>query len=746
MPNNPSQSMVIRVAIPIHLHRLFDYLPPVDYPLDAIKPGLRVKVPFGNSHKVGFIIALLADSHMDFHKLKPIEAILDTQPLLADVDLELIAWVSRYYHYPLGIVYSNALPALLRQGRAAELPVEEYYALTDLGQTMDSSQLKRAPKQKALLVHFQQQAMPLPASALSAFDSKWRNSLKPLLEKMLLQSSQPTSVSQVSNTQPVLLRSEAFASNPAQQAAIDAVCQQLGQFKVFLLHGVTGSGKTEVYMQLIAKVLEQGQQVLVLVPEITLTPQLQQRFQQRFAASIAISHSRLSDNQRTAAWLAMQQGTCNIMLGTRSALFTPLPRPGLIILDEEHDASFKQQEGGCRFSARDVAVVRAKMLGVPVVLGSATPALESLHNANHNRYQLLRLPQRAGNALRPSFQLLDIRNQKMQDGLSAPLITQIHETLARDEQVLLFINRRGFAPTLICHSCGWVMRCKHCDANMVLHAKDNRLRCHHCGYGHARMLNCLACQSPQLTPLGLGTERVEQTLVRLFTNKKVVRLDRDSTKRKGSLEQSLEAINAGEADIILGTQMLAKGHHFSKVTLVAMLDVDGGLFSVDFHSAERLAQLIVQVAGRAGREQKPGRVVLQTRQPSHPLLLTLVQRGYTAFAQTALQERQDAFLPPFSYHALFRVQASQEQWASKFAELVVVLTNRFNSPGEVMVLGPVPAPMARKAGYYRYQVLLQSVARVSLHKLLDNMLPELYNQPRVMGVSWSLDIDPIDLY
>ena len=532
--------------------------------------------------------------------------------------------------------------------------------------------------------------------------------------------------------------------NDAQQQAIDAISATLGEFNVFVLDGVTGSGKTEVYMQLIQTVLNRGQQILVLVPEITLTPQLQQRFEQRFSTHIAISHSKITDLQRKNAWLLMQSGVCSLLLGTRSALFTPLPNIGLIILDEEHDSSFKQQEG-FRFSARDVAVMRGKLASVPVVLGSATPSLESLYNVKLQRYQHLQLPERAGNALPPLVQILDIRQQKLQEGLSAKLVEEIAVTLAKNEQVLLFLNRRGFAPTLICDGCGWVARCVHCDANLVIHRHKNLLRCHHCGTEHQLVSICPACQSNDLTSLGLGTERLESVLTHLFPDKVVLRLDRDSTQKKGALDDFLAQIHAGDAHIILGTQLLAKGHHFPSVTLVAILDVDSGLFSTDFHSGEKLAQLIVQVSGRAGREQKQGKVLLQTRQPDHSLLVELLRDGYTKFAVLALAEREMAGLPPFSYQALLRAHAENEDMPIMFLQTVVELAQSLNVQN-VQILGAIPAPMARRAGQYRFQLLFQHTNRTALHTLLKQLVPQISTLKLAAKVRWSIDVDPVDLY
>jgi primosomal protein N' (replication factor Y) len=497
-------------------------------------------------------------------------------------------------------------------------------------------------------------------------------------------------------------------------------------------------------MQVIQRVLDLGLQVIVLLPEITLTPQLQQRFKQRFSVALSLSHSKLTESQRHSAWLEMQQGRSSILLGTRSALFTPLKNPGLIILDEEHDSSFKQQEG-FRFSARDLAIMRGKLLNIPVILGTATPSLESLYNAEKKRYQLLQLSERAGNAIKPTFLLFDIRNKKLQDGLSEPLITQIKKTLAKKEQVLLFLNRRGFAPVLICHSCAWVARCHRCDTSLVIHYDEKILRCHHCGYQQHLLNQCPSCKTGELKPLGLGTERVEKRLFELFPKHKIVRLDRDSTQRKGSLEDHLVKINQGKVDIILGTQMLAKGHHFPNVTLVAILDVDSGLFSIDFHATEKLAQLIIQVAGRAGRAEKPGKVILQTRQPDHPLLTVLLKEGYNKFAKTALAERQLASLPPFSFQALLRVYATNPADPQKFLKTVCDIVQTINNLG-TLVLGPVSAPMAKRAGNYHFQLLLQNAKRKDLQSLLDQLIPLLYSVKEAKKVRWSIDVDPVDLY
>lgn len=725
---------VLHVAVAVPLDRLFDYSLPADWQHRA-KPGVRVLVPFAGRDKIGVVLRVSGHSEFDPKRLKSVSQILDDEPLLSTRDLRLVDWASRYYHHPIGEVAAAAFPVALRQGKPARLQRETGFQLTEPGQRAVPEQLRRSPKQQALLNLFRDAASAIPHGALSEFKA----ALKALLAKGLVEECdlQPTPPHPISRPSPL-------TANREQQAAIDAVISDLGKFTVTLLQGVTGSGKTEVYMRIIAEVLAQGRQVLVLLPEITLTPQLEQRFRQRFYVSIVCSHSKLNDTQRLNAWLAMQRGCASIMLGTRSALFTPMTRPGLIILDEEHDSSFKQQEG-FRFSARDVAIARAKMLNIPVVLGSATPSLESLFNVERQRYRQLKLTQRAGHAVEPVFQLLDIRNKPLQAGLSEALITSIRATLSQNQQVLLFLNRRGFAPVQICHGCGWVARCHRCDANLVIHAAERRLRCHHCGNEQPLPTHCPSCVDGELQPLGLGTERIEQTLSLLFPDNSVIRLDRDTTQRKGSLENYLERIHQGHADIILGTQMLAKGHHFPEVTLVALLDIDSGLFSIDFRAGEKLAQMIAQVAGRAGRADKPGRVILQTRQPQHPLLTTLLDQGYPAFAALTLQERREAGLPPYSHQALLRVHAANAQAPQVFLQAALRLIKKHNT-GKTLVLGPVSAPMARRAGLFRFQLLLQSPQRRDLHRLLDDVLPEIQQLKDAQKVRWSLDVDPVDLY
>ena len=527
--------------------------------------------------------------------------------------------------------------------------------------------------------------------------------------------------------------------NSEQRAASSAIAIQQGH-AVILIEGVTGSGKTEVYLDAIHRALAVGLQVLVIVPEIGLTPQLVQRFQQRLAGNMAVLHSGLSDSQRLNAWLAAANGEADVIIGTRSAIFVPLARPGLIVVDEEHDPSLKQQEG-FRYPARDLAVYRGHQLDLPVVLGSATPSLESLANAESGRYQTVRLTQRAGGAAPPRLRLMDMRGQPTIEGLSEPLIRTVREHLEADGQVLLFLNRRGYAPTLICHECGWIAECDRCDARYTYHRGRSRLHCHHCDRETGVPRACPECGSVDLRPLGLGTERVESTLQTLLPDTPLIRIDRDSTRRRGEFERQMASALSGESRLLLGTQMLAKGHHLPAVTLVAVIDADQGLFGADFRAPERLAQLVIQVAGRAGRAERPGEVVIQTHQPEHPLLQTLIHGGYPAFAEVALAERQAAGLPPARSMALLRAEAPGKAAPQAFLQAALAVMPAQTS---VEALGPYPAPMERRAGRYRAQLMLQADHRPALQRLLSCWLPAIGALPEARRARWSVDVDPAE--
>jgi primosomal protein N' (replication factor Y) len=530
--------------------------------------------------------------------------------------------------------------------------------------------------------------------------------------------------------------------NRAQRQALEAVNAAKG-FQAFLLDGVTGSGKTEVYLCIIEQVIAAGRQALVLVPEIGLTPQLVERFTERFNSTVAVLHSGLTDQERLKAWLMARSGEAAVVLGTRSAVFTPMSRLGVIVVDEEHDLSYKQQEG-FRYHARDVAVLRAQRLGIPIMLGSATPALESLYNAEQGRYRRLVLPERTAVAQHNEVTVVDRRRAPADGILSQPLLSLMREHLERGEQVLLFLNRRGYAPTLICDHCGWAAHCARCEVRMVLHQQRRLLRCHHCGAERAAEQQCPDCAGTALRPLGHGTERAEEILARHFPGAGLIRIDRDSTRRKGSLQDMLDGVHSGRSQILIGTQMLAKGHHFPNVTLAGVLDADQGLYGVDFHAGERMAQTIVQVAGRSGRSDKPGAVVIQTHHPDHPLLQTLLTRGYHAFATAALDERRLAGLPPYSVMALLRAEAVSRSAPETFLNQARAEAETLLTKG-VQLFGPLPAPMEKRAGRYRAQLLLQSPRRAELQRLLQTWIPLLEKLKLARKVRWSVDVDPMEM-
>jgi len=735
--------LILRIAVPSPLYRTFDYLPPPDCDLAALQPGVRARVPFGRRQVVGFLVELDTDTLLDRASLRPAQAILDVEPVLPADVLVLIQWAQRYYHHPPGEVFATALPVLLRQGEPATHPdPTPVWRITTAGHTVltDATRLRRAPAQWRMLDYLARCPDGAEPETLRPVVSNSAAILRALQDKGWIErcatseSSMPSPHS--SPPPPPVL-------TLAQTEAVAAITSALGRFQTFLLEGVTGSGKTEVYLQAIEAVLAHGRQALVLTPEIGLTPQLLARFRERLPGPLAVSHSGLSDAERLKAWLLAREGSARVVVGTRSAVFAPLQAPGILIIDEEHDLSFKQQDG-FRYHARDLAVMRGQQLGIPVVLGSATPALESCHNAQRCRYDLLPLPERVGGGAEPPIQILDVRRQLMREGLSQPLLERVRVHLERDEQVLLFLNRRGFAPILLCHECGWLSQCQHCDARMTLHLRRQRLICHHCGDHRPIDKVCPLCGSVDLRGFGQGTERLEAALRQEFPDIGIARMDRDSTRRRGSLETLLAEIQLGGRRLLIGTQMLAKGHHFPDVTLVGVIDADQGLYGIDFRASERMAQLILQVAGRAGRAEKPGTVIIQTHHPDHPLLRTLVSRGYAAFAAEALAERQAALLPPFAYQALLRAEAVDPERAMAFLQTALAFAEPLADGLEL--LGPAPAPMERRAGRYRAHLLIQATQRQALHRFLGRWTRLLWAERPDRQVRWSLDIDPMELY
>ncbi|MFS8063435.1 MAG: primosomal protein N', partial [Luteimonas sp.] len=671
---------VLRVALPLPLPRLFDYAGADGRPALPEQVGCRVRVPFGSRELVGLVMA--TGPVEDGVELRMVSSVLDDMSLLHGELLDSLRWLARYTHAPLGEVLATALPATLRRGEP--LPDTHAWAwqLTEAGRTALPGLRGGKPKRFAGLLH----AGTRDEDALDAqADGGWRGAARALAKRGLVErvAIPASQLAPSPRSGPAL--------NPEQRAAVDAVTTTDG-FAAVLLDGVTGSGKTEVYLHAIADCLARGRQTLVLVPEIGLTPQMLARFRARLGVPVHALHSGLNDNERAGVWTAAWRGEARVIVGTRSAVFTPLPDAGLIVVDEEHDASYKQQDG-IRYNARDFALVRGKSLGVPVLLGSATPSLETLHNARAGRYLHLRLTRRAGEAQPPSVRVLDVRKRPLQAGLSPELLSAIRTALDAGGQVLVFKNRRGYAPVLMCHDCGWSAQCKRCDAAMTVHAGGRRLQCHHCGARQASPPACPDCGGLALQPQGVGTERLEELLGEIFSDVPVLRVDRGSTRRRDALETLLAGL--GELPgILVGTQMLAKGHDLPNLTLVAVVGIDEGLFSADFRAGEKLAQLLIQVAGRAGRAKKRGDVVLQTHHPEHPLLLTLVNGGYHAFADTELIQREAAGFPPFAHLALLRAEAKHADPPTAFLQASRDLLQQTDIPLELS--GPLPAPMPRR--------------------------------------------------
>ncbi len=729
--------VIAKVAVLAPVRGEFDYHIPQRLPTPA--PGMRVRVPFGKGTRIGLVLSIASDSDVEPDRLKEIVEVLDDEPLLPLDSLELIRFAAEYYHHPIGEVVSAVLPALLRRGRPARAHGATRWCLSEDGIAAAADALARAPQQAALVSALRSRPQGLSRDQLTVVSHHWRRAMRALERRGFV-----VECADRGSAPPPRPEGELHVTlDEEQRNIIEAIDRRERRFEPILLDGVTGSGKTEVYLALIEDVISRGHQALVLIPEIGLTPQMVARFEQRLGVPMSVLHSGLTDRERLDAWLAARDGAVSVVIGTRSAVFVPLPRPGLFVVDEEHDLSYKQQEG-FRYSARDLAVIRARRADVPVILGSATPSLESLHNVSLGRYQHLRLTRRAGGAQAPSVSIVDVRAKSFVDGLSGSLLGEIDAALSREEQIVVFLNRRGFAPVLICHACGWVADCARCDAHMVYHQSRQRLCCHHCGAEVPRASRCPECAASSPAPLGVGTQRVAEALERHFPRARIVRVDRDSTRRKGVLEQVLEDVQAGRVDILVGTQMLAKGHHFPRVTLVSIIDADGGLFGADFRASERLAQLIVQVAGRAGRGERAGRVMIQTHHPDHPLLRTLLADGYHEFARAALAEREAAGLPPSASLALVRAQGAAPGPGMEFLTQAREAATALDEP-RVSVLGPVAAPMERRAGRYRAQLLVESSHRPRLHRFLGRWLPVVESLKSARKVRWSIDVDPQDM-
>jgi primosomal protein N' (replication factor Y) (superfamily II helicase) len=657
---------VLRVALDLPLHRLFDYVIPEASTADI---GLRVRVPFGRGEKIGVIAEVVDSSEWPLAQLKPAGEILrDVSPLPADF-LRLCHFASGYYQAAFGEVVMQALPVGLKR--------------------LDPPNRRNA--------------RPGPLTAA--------------IERPVLTDE--------------------------QAVAVEAIDPTAG-FSAHLLHGVTGSGKTEVYLRLIERALAAGKQVLLLVPEINLTPQLEGRVRARFPETGVVSlHSELAEAARERNWRAAFAGEASIVLGTRLSVFTPMPCLGLIVVDEEHDSSFKQQDG-MRYSARDVAVFRAHQLGIPILLGSATPSLESWSNAQSKRYGMITLRERANpEATLPLVKLIDTRRMVIKDGVSEPLMAAIKLRLERGEQSLIFLNRRGYAPVLSCTACGWISRCTRCAANLVLHLADRRLRCHHCGFeGHVPRA-CPTCGNQDILPFGRGTQRLEGWLQEQFPEARVLRVDRDSVKSRKQWEAMLERIHGGEADILVGTQMLAKGHDFPKLTLVGALGADSALFAADWRSPERLFSQLMQVAGRAGRAELKGEVLIQTEYPTHPLFAALAAHDYPGFAASMLKEREQAGFPPYAFQAMLRAEAPDMADSIAFLKTAATLSV-IQQHENVLIYDPVPMKLSRVANLDRGQLLVESGSRPVLQAFLPRWREAIECIKSPSRLRWHIEVDPLE--
>ena len=729
--------LYIAVAIPVPMRQLFTYQVPSSLQTPQLQLGERVVVPFGARKVIGIVISIEQQCDIASNKLKSISARVDNGSNINPQLLKLLLLCAKYYQHPIGDVFQQALPVLLRQVKQPNISAPmTWHASTELSEKQLTDLQKKAPKRFALYqcianhqgIHWSNlRALGYSKAQLQALATN----------KLIHEQEKPNEKFTWHENQ--LNQDNKLSLSVQQAVVVAAINQTLNHFSCHLLEGVTGSGKTEVYLQIIEQVLSKNKQILILVPEIGLTPQLFSRFEQRFNVPIFLHHSALNDTERLTTWLAAQQDQAAIIIGTRSAVFTPLHHLGLIIIDEEHDNSLKQQDS-FRYHGRDMAILRARQLNIPIVLGTATPSFETLQNALSGKYNYHQLHNRAGKSNKAKIALIDMNQQQVEFGLSGTLKHEMKKTLARGEQVLLFLNRRGYAPAINCQECHWLADCQRCDKSYTLHQKQQLLICHHCGSQKRIPPQCPNCGSVRIAPLGQGTEQLESRLEELFPESSIVRIDRDSTRRKGELAKLLQEVTDKKHQLLVGTQMLAKGHHFPDVTLVAVLDVDGALFSFDFRASEQMAQLLIQVAGRAGRASKPGKVLVQSNFVDHPLLQDLVHNGYHHFAHQALTERKQAMLPPFTFQALLRADANYPSYPEKFLR---ALTQQRLDGCEFA--GPVPAAMEKKAGKFRYHLIIQAKSRKDLHRAILQLLMQIPNNEWQGKVRWSLDIDPIDL-
>ena len=691
--------------------------------------GTRVLVPFRNKTVVGIVWETDIAPDMDAARILNIQTTFSDEPPLPESWRDLLSFTSRYYHYPTGQAVFAALPQGLKETRAVEMPQPPlFYALNEAGRAQTPPPA-RFNKKAALWSTLLSGGMTI--AALKQVNAQAVKLIEDWAEQGWIETTEAA--------KPVLRPSE-FVLNTDQQKASDEIQTAFGSFQPFLLYGITGSGKTEVYFDAMAKVLAQGRQVLFLLPEINLTPQLLKRVENRFAdVPTAVLHSQMAAGKRTQDYLRAMLGQAKLVIGTRLAVFTPLPDVGLIVVDEEHDGSFKQ-DNELRYHARDLAVWRAKQSGCPVVLGSATPSLESWHKAQSGAYRLLQLTERAHTAAQlPQVDILNVGRLKLDNGFSPQALQLLKQNFEAGGMSLVYLNRRGFAPALFCGDCGHTFGCPNCSAKMVLHQRARQLRCHHCDHREPIPFKCPDCGNQDLTAVGHGTQRVEETLRAFLPKAAVVRVDRDSTAHKNDWADLYRRIADNEIDILVGTQMLAKGHDFARLNLVIVLNADGSLYSADFRAPERLFAELMQVSGRAGRADKPGKVLIQTQLPEHPVFAAVKAQDYAVFAENELNERQMFAMPPFGFQTAVRADAPRVADAMEFLnaakETLAPLL-----PESVSQFGAAPMLMVRLAERERAQIFLESTSRQDLHRAVS-LWVQVLQQNRDGKIRWSVDVD-----
>ena len=731
-------SELIDVLVPIPVLEKFSYLP-VKGSRVLPKPGSRVLIPFGRRALVGVVWKISKLDKSDKRKYKHIKEILDDSPLLDTHALKLAEWSSRYYHYPLGEIISYFFPPSLRKGEEAKFRQAKYLELTSRGEFLDMKSLENAPAQKKLITLLQEKH-EVSITSLKAFGIS-SASVKSLINKGFIRSfsrelSPYKQLDDKKSLSPKKLNKE-------QSLAVSKIKAAQDKNMTFLLDGITGSGKTEVYLQAIKEIIGQGKQALILIPEIGLAPQAEERFRDYFGDRVMSFHSAKNDREKVDAWLGASKGLVDIIIGTRSSVFLPMKKLGIIVVDEEHDLSFKQMDK-FRYSARDMALYRAKLEKIPVVLASATPSLETLKNAKDTKFETLRLNKRATGASLPNINAIDLRGKELNEGMSNHLLEATESELEKGNQVLIFLNRRGYASSLICKTCGWISNCDRCDALMTVHKKPLKLQCHHCEAQKEFPDTCPKCSSKDFLQYGYGTERIEEYLQIRFPKIKTLRIDSDSTRKKESLTGYFDLIKKGEPMILLGTQLLAKGHHFPNVTLVGILDADSGLFSADFRGSERVAQLMTQVSGRAGREEKSGQVILQTYCPDHPQIEEIINGTYQSFAQRLLDERRTSKTPPYFFQVKVYAESPKSIVSRDFIRSLINRISIDNSISkDLRIVGPLPSLMEKKSGVYRWELNIFSKNRSQLHKYLDLVQSKLYDPSTSKQVRWSIDVDPL---